>query len=262
MWFLYGNGANGKSTFILTLLAMLGDYAGQAVSELLMQKNHEQHPTERADLLGKRLVATIETDEGKKLAESLTKQLTGGDKVKARWMKKDFFEMTPTWKLFLVANHKPTIRGQDLAIWRRIKLVPFEVTIPEEEKDKHLSAKLKAELPGILNWAVEGCRDWRREELCEPDEVKAATAAYQSEQDLISGFLAECCVLNPEARSQASKLHEAYEEWSGDRMTSPKAFGQRLEAKGYQRRRSNGRAWWIGIGLPNPETGSEIGPDF
>jgi P4 family phage/plasmid primase-like protien len=253
LWFLYGSGANGKSTFILTLLAMLGDYACQAVSELLLQKSSEAHPTERADLLGRRFVATIETDEGKRLAEALTKQLTGGDKLKARRMRQDFFEMAPTWKLFLVANHKPTVRGQDLAMWRRIKLIPFLVTITDAEKDKTLGEKLKAELPGILNWALAGCQRWQQEGLVEPEEVKAATAAYQAEQDLVAGFIAECCILNPEVRSQAAKVHEAYADWSGDRMTSPKMFGKRLEAKGFQRKQINGRAWWFGIGLPAPD---------
>ncbi|OAI54010.1 hypothetical protein AYO44_03770 [Planctomycetaceae bacterium SCGC AG-212-F19] len=251
LWFLHGAGSNGKSTFILTLLEMLGDYSSQAVSELLLQKSHDTHPTERADLMGRRLVATIETDEGKRLAESLMKQLTGSDRVKARRMRQDFFEMTPTWKLFLVANHRPVVRGQDLATWRRIKLVPFEATIADADKDPHLSEKLKAELPGILNWALAGCMAWQREGLCEPAEVKAATAAYQAEQDLLGGFLAECCTLIPEARCQAATLHEAYQDWSADRLTNQRAFRQRLEDKGYQCAKSTGgRMFWHGIGLP------------
>src|SRR5262249_36131226 len=118
LWFFYGTGANGKSTFLGTVLAMLGDYGMQAVSDLLMVKNHEGHPTERADLLGKRFVATIETEEGKRMAEALMKQMTGGDKVRARRMRQDFFEFSPTHKIILAANHRPTVRGTDLAAWR------------------------------------------------------------------------------------------------------------------------------------------------
>jgi putative DNA primase/helicase len=121
LWFLYGLGANGKSTFLSTTLGMLGDYGMQAVSELLMLKHHESHPTERADLFGMRFVVTIETEEGKRMAEALMKQMTGGDRVRARKMKKDFFEFAPTHKIVLAANHKPVVRGTDLAVWRRIK---------------------------------------------------------------------------------------------------------------------------------------------
>ena len=156
LWFLHGSGANGKSTFLRVLLDILGDYAIQAVSELLMVKAHESHPTERADLFGRRLVCTIETEEGKRMAEALMKQLTGGDKIKARKLYQDFFAFNPTHKILLAANHKPIFRGTDHAVWRRIKLVPFAVTIPETERDKALPEKLKRELPGILAWAVAG----------------------------------------------------------------------------------------------------------
>jgi putative DNA primase/helicase len=162
LWFLHGSGANGKSKFLGAILAMMGDYAMQAVSELLMQKSHESHPTERADLCGRRFVATIETEEGKRMAESLMKQLTGGDRMRARAMRQDFFEFPQTWKIFLAANHKPVIRGTDLATWRRIKLVPFNVTIPEAERDEGLAHKLKNERPGVLSWAVAGCVEIHR----------------------------------------------------------------------------------------------------
>src|SRR5262249_37774013 len=148
---------------------------------------------------------------------------------------------------------KPMVRGQDLAVWRRIKLIPFEVTITDAEKDKTLGEKLKAELSGILNWALAGCLEWQRDGLNEPDEVKTATAAYQAEQDFVAGFLAEHCTLMPEARCQAAKLHEAYVEWSADHLMTPKALKQRLEAKGYHSKPSGGRMYWHGIGLPAPE---------
>ncbi len=234
LWFFYGLGANGKSTFLLTILALLGGYAMQAVSDLLMVKHNESHPTERADLFGKRFVATIETEEGKRIAEALMKQVTGGDPIRARKMFKDFFEFFPTHKIILAANHKPVVRGTDYAVWRRIKLVPWTVTIPEAEKDKHLPDKLKTELPGILQWAIRGCLDWQREGLAEPEEVTQATAAYQAEQDTVQDFVNSCCNRHPEAKAQSSALLAAYLAWSGDKVMTAPAFRKRLENMGFE----------------------------
>ena len=141
LWFLHGTGANGKSTLLQTLIDLMGDYGMQAVSEFLMVKTNESHPTERADLHGKRFVATIETEQGKRIAEALMKQMTGGDRLRARRMRQDFFEFAPTHKIFLAANHKPTVCGTDQAAWRRIKLIPFTVTIADDEKDKDLPSR-------------------------------------------------------------------------------------------------------------------------
>jgi len=233
LFFFHGSGANGKSTYLNTIRHMLGDYACQAVPELLMVKHNESHPTERADLFGRRFVATIETEDGKRLAESLVKQLTGGEAVRARRMYQNFFEFLPTYKLFLAANHLPIIRGTDHAIWRRIKMLPFLVTIAESEKDQHLKDKLEIELPGILAWSVRGCRQWMLHGLGEPDEVRQATAMYQTEMDLIGEFIGECCKVHPELRGTTESLFSAYVAWSGDKLTTKKAFGKRLEQKGY-----------------------------
>jgi putative DNA primase/helicase len=250
MWFLHGSGANGKSTFLAVLLAVFGDYGMQAHPELLMEKRGDSHPTERADLFGKRFVATIETEEGRRLAEALMKQLTGGDRVRARRMREDFWEFEPSHKIFLAANHKPGVRGTDHAVWRRIKLVPFTVTIPEAEKDPRLPEKLKAELPGVLAWAVRGCLDWQREGLAEPEEVRAATAAYRKEQDTVVAFLAACCSLHPSLKAKASALFEAYTDWSGDKDMTSRAFGDRLRALGYDTgQRTKAGYFWEGIGL-------------
>jgi P4 family phage/plasmid primase-like protien len=252
LFFFHGAGANGKSTFLGTVKDMLGDYAMQAVSELLMVKHNEAHPTERADLAGRRLVATIETENGKRMAEALMKQMTGGDKVRARKMHKDFFEFTPTWKLFMAANHKPVVTGTDHAVWRRIKLVPFTVTIPDDEKDKRLPEKLKAEWPGILAWAVRGCLDWQKYGLGEPDEVRVATDAYRAEQDLVAGFISECCFVHPSVKAAAGALFDAYCEWSGDKLLTQKAFGQRLRDMGYEATRGHGGVrLYHGIGVNN-----------
>jgi putative DNA primase/helicase len=250
LWFFYGQGANGKSTYLSTLLHLFGDYGAQAVSELLMQRAHEQHPTERADLFGRRFVATIETDEGKRLAESLMKQATGGDKIRARKLYQDFFEFTPTHKIFLAANHLPIVKGTDFAVWRRIKLVPFVVTIPPAEQDRQLAAKLKSEAPGILNWALAGCLEWQRNGLSEPEDVQAATAAYRAEQDTFASFIAECCFVHSEARARASALFDAFGKFSGDKTLTQTAFGRKLKDRGFENRRGSGGTWfWHGLGI-------------
>jgi putative DNA primase/helicase len=257
LWFFHGEGANGKSTVLGAIREMMGDYAIQAVPELLMAKSNESHPTERADLFGRRFVATIETEEGKRMAEALMKQLTGGDRIRARKMRQDFFEFPPTHKIILAANHKPVIRGTDHGAWRRIKLVPFAVKITEKEKDKTLPEKLRAEYPGILAWAVRGCLDWQRNGLTEPDEVRKATEGYQAEMDTLQEFIDACCFKHKEAKIKASILLEAYGKWSGETVT-PKAFTQRLVAKGYPSERgTGGAAFYKGVGLPSggPATG-------
>jgi len=181
--FLYGTGANGKSTFCELLLKQMGpDYSMKAPPDLLMAKRGESHPTERADLFGKRFVGCIETAAGRKMAEALVKELTGGDRVRARRMREDFWEFAPTHHVWLVSNYKPTVVGTDHGIWRRIKLIPFEVVIPDDEQDKKLSSKLEAELSGILNWAIEGCLEWQRDGMQEPEIVSEATKEYRTER--------------------------------------------------------------------------------
>ena len=199
--FLYGIGANGKSTFAELLLKLFGpDYAMKAAPDLLLAKHNDSHPTERADLFGKRFVACIETEDGRRLAESLVKELTGGDRVRARRMREDFWEFAPTHHVWLAGNYKPTIRGTDHGIWRRVKLIPFDVVISDDEQDKHLSSKLAGELSGILNWALAGCLNWQRSGMVEPTEVQMATQEYSHEMDTIGQFIAERCELGEEYR--------------------------------------------------------------
>jgi len=235
--FMCGGGANGKSTFIGVIQYMLGDYARQAAPELLVSRGGDRHPTELADLFGARLVTSIEVDEGKRLAETLVKQMTGGDKMKARFMRQDFFEWVPTHKLFLAANHRPEIRGTDYAIWRRIHLVPFTVTIPEDERDPKLGEKLRAELPGILNWAIAGCLAWQRNGLGVPQAVKDATEEYRQEQDVLADFLDEHCVIDPQAYAVAGPLHKLYTTWCENgvaKALNQQAFGRRLTERGFK----------------------------
>jgi P4 family phage/plasmid primase-like protien len=252
MLFLYGKGANGKSTFLQILLALLGDYGMQAMPELLMLRQGEAHPTERADLHGKRLVACIETDENRRLAESLVKQLTGGDRIRARRMREDFWEFEPTHKLILAANHKPSIRGRDHAMWRRIHLVPFTVTITEEEKDRSLAEKLKKELSGILSWCVGGCLEWKRNGLGVPPEVRVATREYKEEMDQLGRFLEERCSQANGGKIAASRLYGVYKDWAEEgreRTMNRNFFGTCLEEHGFVKRRSgeNGTVEWYGL---------------
>lgn len=257
LFFLHGGGANGKSTFLNTLLFLMGDYATQAEPELLLSRGNNVHPTGLADLQGRRLAVCNEIEAGRRMAESLVKVLTGGDRIKARKMRQDFFEFAPSHKIWLAANHKPVVRGTDHAIWRRIRLVPFTVTIPEEQRDKHLFEKLKQELPGILTWAVKGCLLWQQEGLNPPDAVKAATESYRAEMDVTAAFIDECCIIKDFAKTAAGDLYKAYTEWcneNGERSESQKAFGMRLTERGFTRMRgTGGRYFWEGIGLVNDE---------
>jgi putative DNA primase/helicase len=233
------------------VLDLLGeDFAIKAAPELVMIKR-DAHPTERADLFGKRLVACVETSEGKRLAETLVKDLTGGDKQRARRMREDFWQFDPTHKIILATNHKPEIRGTDHAIWRRIRLVPFNVTVPENEQDPALPDKLRAELPGILAWCVRGCLDWQEHRLGTPEEVKDATAAFRQQQDVLGMFIDERCIVNADAKVKSGDLYAAYKAWclaTGEHAVNQTRFGEAISERGFGKMRSGGH-WRGGIGL-------------
>jgi putative DNA primase/helicase len=249
--FLHGAGANGKSVFTKVVMELLGtDYSMRSAPELLMAKGNETHPTERADLFGKRLVISNEIEEGKRLNEALVKDLTGGDAIRARRMREDFWQFAPTHKVWIVGNHKPVIRGTDNGIWRRVKLIPFNRIFAEDEQDKELPVKLQRELSGILNWAICGCLEWQHEGLGEPAAVRVATAEYRAEQDIVATFIDENCVVSPEARVKANTLYAAYKAWAeagGERPIGSKTFGSEI-GKRYHRTTSNG-TWYVGVGL-------------
>ena len=200
------------------------------------------------------MVAT-EVNEDGKLDEVLVKQMTGGDKITARYLYKEFFEFRPECKIFLITNYTPTIKGSDEGIWRRIILIPFEVMIPEEERDKRLPEKLRAELPGILTWAVEGCLAWQREGLNPPAKVRAATESYRAEMDWLSAFLTKRCSLQDAAKTSAADLHAALGFWwcRDDEIPSQKDFGSRLTALGLQGFKKSGKAWRRGIALKSKD---------
>ena len=259
----YGEGSNGKSTLLNAILDTLGkDYAIQGRAEMLMARKGESHPTELADLHGRRFVSCVETEDGRRLAEGLVKQLTGGERVRARRLYEDFWEFQPTHKVYLCTNHKPEVRGTDHAIWRRLVLIPFTKkywnpekgeTGPEElRQDKTLPHRLKAEASGILAWAVRGCQEWRSQGLNIPDSVRAATNAFRSEQDVIDAFIAENCVSGlPHYVVKAADLYAAYCDWcehSGEHPMKQRRLGQELSRKGIDRYTSNG-TWYRGVGL-------------
>lgn len=254
LFILYGTGANGKTTCVDTVRVMLGDYARSTPAETFLAKSGDDHHprNDLARLQGARLVVAVEGDAGKRIAESLVKQLTGGDVVTARFLYQEQFEFLPTFKLVLVTNHKPVIRGTDHAMWRRIRLVPFTVTIPPEEQDRDLPRKLRAELPGILRWAVDGYLAWQHEGLGMPDEVRDATEAFRAEMDVLGDFLAERCILADDGEVSARLLYEAYLGWSheaGEKPLTKKAFGLRLAEKGPAPFRTNAERGWRGVGL-------------
>jgi P4 family phage/plasmid primase-like protien len=261
---LYGTGANGKSTSLNALLEAAGDYGMQSAPDLLVAKKGA-HPTEVADLFGKRLVASIEVEDGRRLAESLVKQLTGGDKVRARRMRQDFWQFDPTHKVFMAVNHKPEVRGTDTAIWRRIRLIPFTETIPPGEQDKKLPEKLRGELSGILAWAVEGCLEWQREGLQAPEEVRKATGQYRSEMDVIGVFLQDECEIGPNYREPFTTVYKRYEEWceeGGERAETRRKFNARLKERGrFEARRSGpgGANEWHGLRLLKKQSGPFAG---
>lgn len=236
-FFLYGLGNNGKSTFLTTLSDLFGDYSINAQPETIMlSKKDSGANTDIARLKSARFVTCAEPSEGMKLNEGLLKQLTGGDKVTARFLYGDEFEYTPEFKVWVATNHKPIVRGTDVGIWRRIKLIPFEVNIKKEDVDKDLKYKLRKEYPQILAWAVEGCIKWQKEGLDEPDEVLAATADYKQEMDLIAAFVEQCVVIDYEAtqRVMANELFAIYRAWAKQNneweMTA-KRFGMEMAKK-------------------------------
>jgi putative DNA primase/helicase len=252
LFVLHGSGANGKSTFLEVLQTLLGDYAQSTPSASLLAKDrHDGIPNDIARLRGARLVTAVEIGQGRRLNEELMKRLTGQDTITARFLHAEFFDFRAEFKLFIACNHLPTITGTDHAIWRRIRLIPFTVTIPETEQDKDLPAKLQAELPGILAWAVRGCLAWQREGLGTPEEVKQATAGYRASMDQIGRFIEECCLVSQQVRIKASELYEAYKKWcdaNGEQAATLSAFGHYLEEQGFAKHKI-GTIWRLGIGL-------------
>jgi putative DNA primase/helicase len=252
MFILFGSGANGKSTFLNTVMNLLGDYAIAASTETFMKKNGEQISNDIARLRGTRFVTTVETEQGKRLSEPLIKQITGNDVMTARFLYGEFFDFTPTFKIFMATNHKPTIKGTDYGIWRRIKLIPFTTTISRDKQDKHLEEKLLREGPGILNWLIEGVKRWFAEGLAEPMAIRNATEEYRDEMDVLGSFIKECCIQGPGASIRARELFRAYQEWceeNNEHAFSERFLSMRLKELGLERSRTAEARYWRGIML-------------
>jgi P4 family phage/plasmid primase-like protien len=246
---LYGAGSNGKSTILTVMLEILGpDYAIAAPPGLLTVKKGERHPTEMASLFKKRLVVDSETAEGAQFNENLVKQLTGGDKISARRMREDFWEFFPTHKILMCTNHKPEIRETKNAIWRRVKLVPFNVAIADDKQDARLPTKLRGEYPGILAWCVQGCLDWQELGLDIPKAVEDATQEYRRESDIIGEFLASECTILPELRARATPLYARYQQWAGGDAVNQRKFGKAMTERGFEKSK-NSVIEYSGVGL-------------
>ncbi|ABC32341.1 predicted ATPase [Hahella chejuensis KCTC 2396] len=243
LFFLYGTGANGKSVFVNVVGAILGDYAANAPMDTFMEARGDRHPTDLAGLRGARFVSAIETEQGRRWNESKVKAITGGDKISARFMRQDFFEYAPQFKLLIAGNHKPAIRNVDEAMKRRLHLIPFTVTVPPEKRDGGLTDKLLAERGGILAWAVEGCLEWLRDGLKPPDCVRAATEEYFEAEDALGQWIEERCERIGQAKTASSELYADWREWAeraGEYVGSIKRFSETLITRDFMQSRLHG----------------------
>jgi putative DNA primase/helicase len=254
VFILHGIGRNGKTTFVEALRSPLGhDYTARASTDTLLARRFEQIPNDLAALRGKRFVSASEVNQGRRLDEAKIKDITGGDSITARFMRGEWFDYKPQFKLWLSTNHKPVIRGTDEGIWDRIRLVPFDVRIPEDEIDRSLGQKLREEAPGILAWMVDGCLQWQERGLDPPEKVSTATQTYRTEMDLLGEFLADRCVLAAHTTAKVGDLYTTYSVWArenGEEPITKNAFGRQLTERGFtQKRATGGERWWQGIGI-------------
>ncbi len=262
LWFfLYGLGTNGKTTFTMTIRKLMGDYGVRIDSDDLMIKDKKargSNPKEGvADTRGKRYAIASEVQDGKRLDIGLLKDMSGQDSIKARRLYEHEVEFLPTHKLWMFGNHKPIITDTTHAAWRRLKLIPFNFKVPENEIDDDLQTKLEMELPGILNWAIAGCLEWQNQKLNEPKVVTDAVAAYRHDSDILADFIEDCCccTLEPLATVPKCELKEAYENWCKDNGQEPvtrNTFKNRLTEKGIgEHKGTGGQRSWTGISLKN-----------
>ena len=254
MFILYGTGANGKSTFLNTIMNLLGDYSVATPTETFMKRNGEQIGNDIARLRGTRFVTTTEAEQGRRLSEPLIKQITGNDRMTARFLYGEFFNFVPTFKIFMASNHKPVIKGTDYGIWRRIKLIPFTTRIPEDKQDKHLEKKLMLESSGILNWIIEGAVRWCNEGLNTPSIITAATDEYRGEMDVIGNFIKEQCIIKPEGSIKAREFFKCYQDWCvehNEHAVSERFLGLRLKELGLTQKRNADGRYWIGVQIRN-----------
>jgi putative DNA primase/helicase len=238
LFFFWGLGANGKSVFIRTVTGIVGDYAKTTPMETFTATKNDRHPADLAALRGARLVTATESQADRSWDEAKIKLLTGGDKISARFMRQDFFEFTPQFKLMISGNHRPKIRNVDEAITRRMNLIPFAVTIPKAERDRKLSNKLEREWPGILAWMIEGCLQWQLDGLNAPEAVVEATDEYLTSEDTIQSWIDECCDTGSGMTASVTEAWVSFKNWAEQArefIGSKRQFCQKLGEKGYPR---------------------------
>jgi putative DNA primase/helicase len=248
--FLYGTGANGKSTFLDTLCNVFGDYAISTPFDTFLARQAGQATNDLARLAGARLVRASEPDEGVTFSESTIKTATGGEPISARFLHREFFDFTPEFALWLSGNHQPRVKGTDHGIWRRIRLVPFTVRI--DKPDETLKDRLMAESKGILAWAVAGYQAYLRDGMAPPEAIKTATAQYRQDQDTLGQFLEDRCVLGVEQTVAVTKLREVYKQWCDDTdefAVSQRRFKARLMEHGCVQSSTGKARFWRGIGV-------------
>ena len=252
MFLLLGSGRNGKSVFINTLRNILGSYAKQmSVESIVVHNSGGNANSDIARLENTRLVTSSEANEGSRLDESLVKQLTGGDRILARFLYGKEFEYDPKFKIWMATNHLPFIRGTDEGIWRRLKVIPFSVQIPKDKVDKNLENKLKSEWTGILNWIVQGAIMWQREGLEDPEKVKNASRNYRQSMDPLEAFLDECCIAGGGYSIKTRPLYDTYRDWakrSNEHLMSMTKFGKEMSKKLPRERKMDG-IYYVGIKL-------------
>ena len=252
LFMLLGGGANGKSTLVNLLTKLMGDYAANTAASTLMASNSNHLGDDLIRLAGARLVTAAETEHGQRFAEAKIKSFTGGDMVSARPLYGEWVDFQPVGKILLTTNNRPEIRGSDDGIWRRIREVPFNRQFTEAEQDKELMATLTEELPGILNWAIEGCLRWQSDGLTPPASVTASVSEYRSEMDTVVSFIADECIVAAHERMPVASLYEQYVSWcksSGKHPRSKVQFGKALTNQGYEQVRDSTGRYWQGLSI-------------
>lgn len=256
IFIMHGPTNTGKTTFIETVSALIGEYAAKIQTQTLMWQRERNNTNDIARLKGARFVYACESEESERLAEGRLKEISGGDTITARFLHAEFFEYDPEFKVWLATNHKPRV-SNDPATWDRLKLIPFVVPVPEDRKDKKLKQKLRSELSGILRWAIDGCLMWQRDGLRHPDDVIAATKDYRNQMDVIGMFIDECCDIGEFFRVTSRDLYDAYKRWSadsGEYTESQRALGLKLRDRDLTNEmitsgQQKGRTEWVGIRL-------------
>lgn len=254
-----GTGANGKGTIRDAMIAAFGDYCIEVDPALLMESKNERHGSFKMRLRGARLAFCSETEKGRKFAEATMKRLVGGDPIEANYMHKNPITFDPSHTLVMLTNHLPAVSGDDPAVWRRILVVPFDVVIPEEERDGELPERLKQAAPAVLAWAYDGWLQYQQQGLNPPDAVRIRTEQYKADSDTLGRFLAERTLANQHAVVRSRELYSAWSTWchhagiKADEVGTEVAFAASMKARGFEKKSRNIGAVWLGLMLAGEE---------